>query len=716
MDDVKIFEIFVQEAEEASKELESIEIDSERAKENRPTGYCAPYTGHVCRKHIPRNSLVFYNLSDVDDFANNINEAIVTNLWQELIISLQEPCRLAAEKLLCYYAFPQCHWAKGFPQSRPLCQEDCISVRESFCIREWALLEDNKQRGVFFKSRGHFRLPECETLPKHRPNRSTDAEHCSHAELTTLRKEDITTDCINGRGRFYQGKVNVTKNGLACQRWDKQAPHAHNRPPFVFPEIWNSDSYCRNAGGEEPMPWCYTLDPMIRWQHCDIPACKVESTNNDTIGSDFDVEKNRIDLSSFYQLWSNMIHKPVDDWIKYKQPLAVPIVVGVLVSVLATSSVLFIFLIRLFCFRKSIYTDAATPITDIPADIDLSKLPSNCAYHCTEAQLNPKLEVLEYPRNRIIYIRDISCGAFGRVFLAKAPEIVKGEDSTLIAVKVLKDEASEDMLGDFEHEASLMAEFDHSNVLKLLGVCALGRPMCLLFEYMARGDLNSFLRALGPANYVIRLPHEDAFIDHPKKLTEADLVNFARQIAAGMTYLSEKCFIHRDLATRNCLMNDQLIVKISDFGLSQQLSSATGYYRADIEKDAVPIRWMPPEAIIYGHFSIASDVWAFGVLVWEIFSYALQPYYGLSHEQVIAYLQDGHLLQKPETCPPAIYGLMLSCWQIEPPARPSFRALEKSLEDVYNTLLLTNNTEDDDSRSRLEMSCKSTSICSNVGD
>lgn len=158
-----------------------------------------------------------------------------------------------------------------------------------------------------------------------------------------------------------------------------------------------------------------------------------------------------------------------------------------------------------------------------------------------------------------------------------------------------------------------------------------------------------------------------------------------------MAYLSEKSFVHRDLATRNCLVNDDLVVKISDFGLSQRITSNGNYYRADIEKDALPIRWMPLEAIIYGKFTTSSDVWAFGVLLWELFSYALQPYYGLSHEQVIGFLKDGHLLNAPESCPPEVYALMRTCWQVSPESRPSFAALEESLKDLHQSLL--NNTK-----------------------
>lgn len=208
-------------------------------------------------------------------------------------------------------------------------------------------------------------------------------------------------------------------------------------------------------------------------------------------------------------------------------------------------------------------------------NIDLDKLPNNEAYHKTSAQLNPKLEKLEFPRNNIIYVRDLGQGAFGRVFQAKAPGLVSGEEFTNVAVKMLKEEASDDLLRDFEREACLLAEFDHPNIVKLLGVCALGRPMCLLFEYMGRGDLNEFLRSCSPSNYVIRVSFNtndsSATTGELARLTHMDLINIALQVASGMVYLSDRKFVHRDLATRNCLINDQMIVKIADFGLSQKI-------------------------------------------------------------------------------------------------------------------------------------------------
>lgn len=205
-------------------------------------------------------------------------------------------------------------------------------------------------------------------------------------------------------------------------------------------------------------------------------------------------------------------------------------------------------------------------------NIDLDKLPNNEAYHKTSAQLNPKLEKLEFPRNNIIYVRDLGQGAFGRVFQAKAPGLIAGEEFTNVAVKMLKEEASDDLLRDFEREACLLAEFDHPNIVKLLGVCALGRPMCLLFEYMGRGDLNEFLRSCSLSNYVIRMTDDSGpMAGESSRLSHMDLINIALQVASGMVYLSDRKFVHRDLATRNCLINDQMIVKIADFGLSQKI-------------------------------------------------------------------------------------------------------------------------------------------------
>ncbi|XP_050021695.1 muscle, skeletal receptor tyrosine-protein kinase isoform X1 [Alexandromys fortis] len=336
---------------------------------------------------------------------------------------------------------------------------------------------------------------------------------------------------------------------------------------------------------------------------------------------------------------------------------------------------------------------AAVTLTTLPSELLLDRLHPNPMYQRMPLLLNPKLLSLEYPRNNIEYVRDIGEGAFGRVFQARAPGLLPYEPFTMVAVKMLKEEASADMQADFQREAALMAEFDNPNIVKLLGVCAVGKPMCLLFEYMAYGDLNEFLRSMAP-HTVCSLSHSDLSTKArmsspgPPPLSCAEQLCIARQVAAGMAYLSERKFVHRDLATRNCLVGENMVVKIADFGLSRNIYSAD-YYKAN-ENDAIPIRWMPPESIFYNRYTTESDVWAYGVVLWEIFSYGLQPYYGMAHEEVIYYVRDGNILSCPENCPLELYNLMRLCWSKLPADRPSFcsihRILQRMCERVEGTV------------------------------
>ncbi|XP_010363870.1 muscle, skeletal receptor tyrosine-protein kinase isoform X3 [Rhinopithecus roxellana] len=362
----------------------------------------------------------------------------------------------------------------------------------------------------------------------------------------------------------------------------------------------------------------------------------------------------------------------------------------VIISIMSSFAIFVLLTITtLYCCRRRKQwknkkrESAAVTLTTLPSELLLDRLHPNPMYQRMPLLLNPKLLSLEYPRNNIEYVRDIGEGAFGRVFQARAPGLLPYEPFTMVAVKMLKEEASADMQADFQREAALMAEFDNPNIVKLLGVCAVGKPMCLLFEYMAYGDLNEFLRSMSP-HTVCSLSHSDLSMraqvssPGPPPLSCAEQLCIARQVAAGMAYLSERKFVHRDLATRNCLVGEHMVVKIADFGLSRNIYSAD-YYKAN-ENDAIPIRWMPPESIFYNRYTTESDVWAYGVVLWEIFSYGLQPYYGMAHEEVIYYVRDGNILSCPENCPVELYNLMRLCWSKLPADRPSFTSIHRILE------------------------------------
>ncbi len=156
------------------------------------------------------------------------------------------------------------------------------------------------------------------------------------------------------------------------------------------------------------------------------------------------------------------------------------------------------------------------------------------------------------------------------------------------------------------------------------------------------------------------------------------LVSHAFQISAGMEYLTKCRYVHRDLATRNCLVTDRLTIKISDFGLMREVY-ASDYYR--LQSNALlPVRWMPPEAILYGKFSEESDVWSYGVTLWEMYSYGTQPYYGYSNAELISLIRTRCLLESPENCPSRVYSLMVECWHEAAQRRPRFEELHGRLQ------------------------------------
>lgn len=178
---------------------------------------------------------------------------------------------------LCAYAFPRCIIEQhesidgySIPKTKrlPLCQEDCIATHLQFCYNDWVLIEEKNERKTHLKSRGHFRLPNCTMLPKY--NKSPKSPSCSYIGLTEMDDSLISYDCRIGSGKHYLGTQNVTATGIPCQNWNVQSPHAHITPPDIFPELKNAENYCRNLGGAEPQPWCYTMDKSVRWALCEV--------------------------------------------------------------------------------------------------------------------------------------------------------------------------------------------------------------------------------------------------------------------------------------------------------------------------------------------------------------------------------------------------------------------------------------------------------------
>uniref|UniRef100_A0A8C7GEB1 Ephrin type-A receptor 7 n=1 Tax=Oncorhynchus kisutch TaxID=8019 RepID=A0A8C7GEB1_ONCKI len=257
----------------------------------------------------------------------------------------------------------------------------------------------------------------------------------------------------------------------------------------------------------------------------------------------------------------------------------------------------------------------------------------------------------EIEASRIRIEKVIGSGEFGEVCYGRMR--LPGKRDIPVALKTLKAGYSDKQRRDFLAEASIMAQFDHPNIIHLEGVVTRSKPVMIITEYMENGSLDSFLRR------------------HDGQFTIIQLVGVMRGIAAGMTYLADLGYIHRDLAARNILVNSNMVCKVSDFGLSRVLEDdPDAAYTTSGGK--IPIRWTAPEAIAYRKFSSSSDVWSYGVVMWEVMSYGERPYWNLTNRDVIKSVEEGYRLPAPMGCSGALHTLMLDCWQKDRNERPRF--------------------------------------------
>ena len=282
-------------------------------------------------------------------------------------------------------------------------------------------------------------------------------------------------------------------------------------------------------------------------------------------------------------------------------------------------------------------------------------------------------------------ICELGMGLYGKVILAEtvglSPKDLKVSESDedksksmLVAVKKLKSDAPNAAKEAFEKEVTFMSRLNDKNVIRILGVCYEDTPF-IMMEYMEKGDLKQYLQKFKA------LSTTDS--ESQGQITTSTLVHITTQIVSAMKYLASHNYVHRDLATRNCLVGPNYLVKISDFGMSRSLYESH-YYR--IQGHAVlPVRWMSVECF-YGKFSQKSDVWAFGVTTWEIFSLAKeQPYNDMSDKQVVDDAIKGNnrkLLARPDMCPPEVYEIMLKCWEHNTQQRATFEELYQLLSSI----------------------------------
>ncbi|XP_039566330.1 ephrin type-A receptor 5 isoform X9 [Passer montanus] len=293
------------------------------------------------------------------------------------------------------------------------------------------------------------------------------------------------------------------------------------------------------------------------------------------------------------------------------------------------------------------------------------KLPGVRTYVDPHTYEDPNQAVHEFAKeieaSCITIERVIGAGEFGEVCSGRLK--LQGKREFPVAIKTLKVGYTEKQRRDFLGEASIMGQFDHPNIIHLEGVVTKSKPVMIVTEYMENGSLDTFLKK------------------NDGQFTVIQLVGMLRGIASGMKYLSDMGYVHRDLAARNILINSNLVCKVSDFGLSRVLEDdPEAAYTTRGGK--IPIRWTAPEAIAFRKFTSASDVWSYGIVMWEVMSYGERPYWEMTNQDVIKAVEEGYRLPSPMDCPAALYQLMLDCWQKDRNSRPKFDEIVSMLDKL----------------------------------
>ncbi|XP_014014808.1 fibroblast growth factor receptor 2 isoform X5 [Salmo salar] len=294
----------------------------------------------------------------------------------------------------------------------------------------------------------------------------------------------------------------------------------------------------------------------------------------------------------------------------------------------------------------------------------------------------------EFSRDRLTLGKPLGEGCFGQVVMAEALGIDKDKpkEAVTVAVKMLKDDATEKDLSDLVSEMEMMKMIGkHKNIINLLGACTQDGPLYVIVEYASKGNLREYLRARRPPGMEYSY---DITRCSDEQLTFKDLVSCTYQVARGMEYLASQKCIHRDLAARNVLVTESNFMKIADFGLARDVHNIDYYKKTT--NGRLPVKWMAPEALFDRVYTHQSDVWSFGVLMWEIFTLGGSPYPGIPVEELFKLLKEGHRMDKPGNCTNELYMMMKDCWHAISSHRPTFKQL---VEDLDRILTLATNEE-----------------------
>ncbi|XP_051818346.1 tyrosine-protein kinase transmembrane receptor ROR2 [Antechinus flavipes] len=565
---------------------------------------------------------------------------------------LSDQCSQFAIPSFCHFVFPLCDEWSRTPKRRELCRDECEVLENDLCRQEYNIARSNPLILM------QLQLPKCEDLPL---PESAEAANCMRIGIPVERLNQFH-QCYNGSGSNYRGTISTTQSGHQCQAWNVQYPHSHHLSSMDFPEIAGGHAYCRNPGGQMEGPWCFTQNKNVRMELCDIPSCSPQDNSK---------------MGILYILVPS---------------IAIPLIIACL------------FFLVCMCRNKQ----KASGIT--PQRRQLMASPSQ-DMEMPLINQHKQAKLKEINLSTIRFMEELGEDRFGKVYKGHLFGTTPGEQTQTVAIKTLKDKAEISLREEFKHEAMIRSRLQHPNIVCLLGIMTKEQPISMIFGYCSHSDLHEFL--------VMRSPHSDVGSTDDDKtvkstLEPADFFHIIVQVAAGMEYLSSHHVIHKDLATRNILVFDKLNVKISDLGLFREVYSAD-YYKL-IGNSLLPIRWMSPEAIMYGKFSIDSDIWSYGVVLWEIFSYGLQPYCGYSNQDVIEMIRNRQILPCPDDCPAWVYTLMVECWNEFPNRRPRFKDIHNRLRTWGNLSNYNSSAQTSGASNTTQTSSLSTSPVSNVSN
>jgi len=273
--------------------------------------------------------------------------------------------------------------------------------------------------------------------------------------------------------------------------------------------------------------------------------------------------------------------------------------------------------------------------------------------------------VKEVPLDNINRLQELGESSFGKVYHGQVFGLYGSKTASTVFIKCLSENASIEEVTEFRDEVNVTSEIRHQHLLSLLAISTQGITQCILYEHLPLGDLRQFILSQQSRG---------------QALTCKETMYVVTQIASAMEHLSSLHYIHKDIAAHNIIVSHNLNVKLSNLKIVNGVHSANYFL---IHNKMLPIRWLPPESITYNKFSFETDIYSFGVLLWEAFSGATQPYVGFTHPEVIQMIRSRQLLECPGACPPRIYSLMMECWHETPSKRPTAKDVNQKMRAWY---------------------------------